>query len=276
MSKVFVVLSFFSSLLLAGEYAAAQEQEAETRVETSAKATETSSALSADEAPAPSPGRRRPGAFLGLSLGALSDIGENNQYKVLYGDEKRELGFFAGYYLWSYLVDFGLSFKLGYYNATGHPATGIDRSQLPIRGDLAENTQVDTSQEMQLSLIPVQFLGNVALSPFASRRVVLRAWFGPEWLYVQESVKPDLPSSVSGSAESSFVNKGWNQGTVFGTMLSISITGLEARSDYAMRSIGIDRTYISPFFEIVSTSNDKMGNFDRKNYGIAFNFESLR
>ncbi len=222
------------------------------------------------------PAKRRPGAFLGFSWAAVSDIGETNQYKVLYGDEKKELGFFAGYYLWTYLFDFGLAGKFGYYRASGHPVTGIDRNSLPIKGDLPASITADPSQSMELSLLPIQVLGNIALSPFASRRVVLRAWFGPEFLYVQESIKPDLPSTVSGGSDSSFVNKGWNQGFVYGAMLSIGITGLEARSDYAMRSIGIDRTYISPFLEVIKTNDDKMGNFDRKNYGIAFNFESLR
>lgn len=285
MSKSFLLLSLLGSLLPVGEDLAVARSREDGRslkmstalVEDNEVTADSSSQMTTEVGSSTPPEiRRKPGAFLGFSLAAVSDLGENNQYNVLYGDEKRELGFFAGYYLASYIVDLGLGLKLGYYNATGHPVTGLDRSQLPISGNLPENTEVDSSQEMELTLLPVQLLGNVAFSPFGSRRLVVRAWFGPEWLYVQESVKPDLPSSVGVGATSGFVNKGWNQGTVMGAMLSISITGLEARSDYAMRSIGIDRTYISPFFEVIKTTNDKLGNFDRKDYGIAFNFESLR
>jgi hypothetical protein len=59
-------------------------------------------------------------------------------------------------------------------------------------------------------------------------------------------------------------------------MASFGLTGLDARSDNSLRSLGVDRYYLSVFAENITTTSDKFGNFDRKNYGIAFSFEGLR
>ncbi len=221
--------------------------------------------------------RRRPGAYLGFGLEKPTRVGKLNHYDVLYGKKEVQPGFFAGYYLYSYLVDLGVGTSISYYNATGNPIKPSVGQSKPLKDDLPAGTLVDKQQEIQLTLIPVQFLIQAAISPFASRRIVLRGWAGPEFLWVQESLDAKLREGSTNSTETnSFVNKGWNRGTVAGAMLSISLTGIEPRSDYALASMGIDRIFISPFLEVVKTNDAKMGNFDRQAYGIAFSFESLR
>lgn len=222
-------------------------------------------------------GRRRPGAYVGLGVSRANEVGNLNYYEVLYGKKENQFNFFAGYYLYSYLVDFGLGTNVAYYSARGNPVKAIPGQSVPISGRLPAETVIDKGQEIELTLIPVQVLAQLAFSPFASRRIVLRAWAGLEQLYVQESLKPKLPSDANLSSDAkTYVNRGWNSGTVYGAMISISLSGLEPRSDFALKSLGIDRTFISPFIEIVKTNDAKMGNFDRQAYGIAFNFESLR
>lgn len=224
--------------------------------------------------------RRAPGAYFGLGLGKVTDLGKYNHYKIFYGSEKNMMLLHSGYYFFTKVVDFGASLKLGYYQATGHPLASLASLgglQPPIKEDLPANTVTDPNQKLELTLIPAQLLLNLAYSPFyQSRRLVLRGWFGVEFLRVEETLSADIPPDVSNSGVSKFTQSGWNQGVVTGGMLSISLSGLEPRSDYALRSMGIDRVYLSPFFEIVTTTDDKMGNYDRKTYGILIDFEGLR
>jgi|GEM_PF-2957266 hypothetical protein len=241
-----------------------------------------SAALEADLQPTPpnQPGiskRRRPGSTFGLGVGAVQEIGAFNHYEKFYGAPQRFGSFYAGYYLYSYFVDFGVMGKLGYYGDRGHPLKSLPAGEtVPLNKNLPDSIEVDKNQNLELTLIPAQVLLDLAISPLASRRIVLRGWVGYEQLYVQEVLKPNLPSGASSAEVSTYKSSGWNTGTVVGGMVSISLTGLEPRSDYALRAIGIDRTYISPYAEIVTTRDDRMGNYDRRIYGIAFSFESLR
>lgn len=218
-------------------------------------------------------GRRRPGATFGFGVFRPDNIGKYNHYNYLYGKERISPYFYGGYYLFSYLVDFGLVGRVGYYHAEGHPLAS--RPDLPLNKDLSEELK-DNNQKLGLTLIPTQIAAEVALSPFKTRWVVFRGWMGMEYLYVQETIEPDLPSSATTSSASTYTSSGWNQGLVTGVMASFSLTGLDARSDNSLRSLGIDRYYLSVFAENITTTRDKFGNFDRKNYGIAFSFEGLR
>ncbi len=221
--------------------------------------------------------RRRPSHFLSFGLGKVGDIGKYNHYDKLYGRTNKTGFFHAGYFLYTAAVlDLGLSGRFGYYSAKGHPLTSLNGQSTPVNGDLGD-VQTDSRQSIELTLVPVDILFNLAFSPFpVSRRLVIQGWIGPEFTFVQETLKPNIPSSSTVPANSSLVSKGWDQGIVTGVMLSISINGLEARSDYALKSIGIDRTYIGPYYEIVKTTNDHMGNYDRKEYGLSFIFQGLR
>ncbi|MBC7660388.1 MAG: hypothetical protein H7249_11870 [Chitinophagaceae bacterium] len=221
--------------------------------------------------------RRRPSSLLSFSLAKVQNLGENDHYQRLYGTPNK-MGFIqTGYYVYSNQVDIGFSAKFGYYNASGHPLTSLSGLSVPVKGDLPDSVQVDKKQSITMTLIPVQALFEAAYSPFpVSRRITFRGWIGPEFTFVQETLKPNLPTTTTAPAGTSLVSKGWNQGIVTGGMVSISITGVESRSDYALKSIGVDRTYISPFVEYMKTTNDKMGNLDRKIYGISITFEGLR
>jgi hypothetical protein len=218
-------------------------------------------------------GRRRPGATFGFGAVRPDNIGKYNHYEYLYGKERISPYFYGGYYLLSYLFDIGLVGRVGYYHAEGHPLA--ERPTLPFEQNL-ENELKDSNQKLGLTLIPTQISAEVALAPFKTRWVVFRGWMGMEYLYVQETIEPDLPSTATTSSASTYTSSGWNQGLVTGVMASFGLTGLDARSDNSLRSLGVDRYYLSVFAENITTTSDKFGNFDRKNYGIAFSFEGLR
>ncbi|HYX34048.1 MAG TPA: hypothetical protein VE954_13120 [Oligoflexus sp.] len=218
-------------------------------------------------------GRRRPGATFGFGATRPEKLGKFNHYNYLYGKEKVSPHFYGGYYLFSYLVDFGLVGRVGYYHAEGHPLAA--RPETPLKRDLVDELK-DENQKLGLTLIPTQLALEVAISPFKTRWVVFRGWMGMEYLYVQETIEPDLPSTSTTDTASTYTSSGWNQGIATGVMASFSLTGLDARSDNSLRSLGVDRYYLSFFLENVTTTRDKFGNFDRKNYGIAFSFEGLR
>jgi hypothetical protein len=219
-------------------------------------------------------GRRRPGATFGFGAFRPESIGKYNHYEYLYGKEKVAPYFYGGYYLFSYVVDLGIVGRVGYYHAEGHPLA--DRPvDLPVKRDL-QTERKDNNQKLGLTLIPTQLTAEIALSPFKTRWLVFRGWMGMEYLYVQETVEPNLPSTATTSSASTYTNSGWNEGLVTGVMASFSLTGLDTRSDKSLRSLGIDRYYLSLFAENITTTRDKFGNFDRKNYGIAFSFEGLR
>jgi hypothetical protein len=219
-------------------------------------------------------GRRRPAATFGFGATRPDNIGKYNHYEYLYGKERISPYFYGGYYLFSYLFDIGLVGRVGYYHAEGHPLAERP-TDLPLKRNL-ENEPRDENQKLGLTLIPTQISAEVALSPFKTRWVVFRGWMGMEYLYVQETIEPDLPSGSTSASASTYTSSGWNQGLVTGVMASFSLTGLDARSDNSLRSLGIDRYYLSIFAENITTTRDKFGNFDRKQYGIAFSFEGLR
>lgn len=225
--------------------------------------------------------RRAPSTIFGVGVGRPDTIGEYNHYEKIYGKFERMMSLQMGYYLYTYGIDIGVSAKFGYFSASGHPLRSLTANDVtletPLKRDIPDNFTTDPKQKVDLTLIPVQTLLELAYSPFpVSRRIVLRAYVGPEFLYVQETLKPNIPSTETVPAGTQLVSKGWNRGLVTGAMISISLNGIEARSDFALKSIGVDRTYISPFMEMVTTTNDKMGNYDRKIYGISLQFEGLR
>ncbi len=225
----------------------------------------------------PSYQRRKPSTILSFGLGQIQDMGKYDLYDRLYGAPAKMVYLQTGYYLYTFGIDIGVSARFGYYSDRGHPLKTLLGLDTPIRGKLPASAVTNPKQNIELTQIPVQALLELAYSPFpVSRRIVLRAWIGPEFLFVQEVLKPNLPANVPVPEGTSLVSKGWNRGLATGAMISISVNGIESRSDYALKSIGIDRTYISPFIEIVKTTSDKMGNSDRKVYGINLSFEGLR
>jgi hypothetical protein len=221
--------------------------------------------------------RRKPSTIFAFGFGQIQDLSEYNLYERLYGAKTNMYFLQSGYYFYSNEVDVGFSAKFGYYHDRGHPLTSIQGLEIPVKGNLPDSAVTDPKQSIDLTLIPLQALLELAYSPFpVSRRIVFRGWLGPEFLFVQEALRPNLPDNTTPPEGSSLVSKGWNRGLVTGAMISVSISGIESRSDYALGSMGIDRIYISPFLEIVKTTSDKMGNYDRKIYGINITFEGLR
>lgn len=218
-------------------------------------------------------GRRRPGATFGFGATRPDNIGKYNHYEYLYGNERYSPYFYGGYYLFSYIFDIGIVGRVGYYHAEGHPLA--ERPTLPLKGNLTTERR-DDNQKLGLTLIPTQVSAELALAPFKTRWVVFRGWMGIERLYVQETIEPNLPSSATSSSSSTYTSSGWNEGLATGVMASFSLTGLDARSDNSLRALGVDRYYLSLFAENITTTRDKFGNFDRKQYGIAFSFEGLR
>lgn len=225
--------------------------------------------------------RRKPSTLFGLGIGKPQEIGKYNHYEKIYGKIETIKQMQMGYFFWSNYIDVGVSAKFGYFNAAGNPlkslTSGDTTLATPLKGDIPDNFQTDPRQKVDLTLIPIQTLLEFAYSPFpVSRRIVFRGYIGPEFLYVQETLKPNIASTDEIPQGTQLVSKGWNQGLVTGAMVSICINGIEARSDYALKSIGVDRIYISPFMEVVKTTNDKFGNYDRNVYGISLQLEGLR
>ncbi len=220
-------------------------------------------------------GRRKPGSTFGFGVSRPTSIGKYNHYDYLYGKPRSFPTFYGGYYLGSYLFDFGIVGRSAYYSAQGHPLATRDSIQTPQKGDL-EGQLKDDNQKIALTLIPLQTTAELAISPFKVRWIVLRGWMGWEYLYVQETIEPSLASTTTNTSSGTYTSAGWNSGVVTGVMASFSMTGLDPRADYSMRALGIDRMYLSLSFDIVKTVQAKMGNFDRKTYGIAFSFEGLR
>lgn len=220
--------------------------------------------------------RRKPGAYLGFGLSKPTKIGVSDHFEKFYGAAPNFISVEAGYYLLSYYFDFGIISKISYAKAEGNPLKASQNITIPLKSDLPSGLDFDRSQRLELTMIPVDLRAEIGFSPFSSRRIVLRGWFGLDKTYIEETLKPKLPGSVSEANQANFLGKGWNSGLVKGAALSIALNGLEPRSDYALRSLGIDRTFVSPFVEIVNTQNERMGNFDRKSYGIGFSFESLK
>ncbi len=219
---------------------------------------------------------RRPGAYFGFGLSKINQLGDTNHFDYLYGSKPNLASLEAGYYVFSYLVDIGFFAKISYGKADGHPLKSSQNVTFPTPGDLPPDLALDQNQSLELTMIPLQIRSELAFSPFKSRRVVLRGWVGLERIFLEEVLKPKLSGNVNDAGSESYLHKGWNTGAVTGASISISLNGIEPRSDYALKALGIDKTYISPFLEVSKTQTKKMGNFDRKTYGIAFNFESLR
>lgn len=220
--------------------------------------------------------RRKPGGIFGLGVYRPEHIGKYQNFETLYGNTRYQPEFYAGYYLLSYFADIGLMFRGAYYTASGHPISSRKNLEIPNTKSL-DNVSLDKNQELKLVLIPLQLVGELAISPLPVRWLVLRGFWGYEWLYVQESIEPRIGSAKSVDREStSYAVAGYNEGMVLGATLSLSLTGIEPRSDYALQALGLDRMYINLSQSNVSTVKDKMGNFDRKGLSISFSFEALR
>lgn len=214
----------------------------------------------------------------GLGVAYLSDIGnEYNHYEKLFGKPNIYPEFWADYspLSWKWF-DLSLGLHIGYYRDTGHSAKRTEEQELQEGGlsrDLTDE-DVDKTQKSRLALIPVQGVASIGISPFTRRWIVANFWGGIGFTYVENTTEADLGSDVSQSDIQPYLNSGWNRERVLGASLSIDLSWISARDAYSLKVHGIEAIYLTPFYQKVVTSKNKVGIYDRTMLGLMFTFES--
>lgn len=221
----------------------------------------------------PWPGR---GYHFGIGAGQPQSIGgEYNFYEKLFNTPSWYPELWGEYYFLNYGLDLGLRMKLGYYSDQGYAATGLADEQLPLERDLAD-AEVARDQDSELTLIPAQLALVLSGSPFRQRWVVFQAWFGYQWLYVQNTMQAEDVASAGGEEVTPATNVGWNDEQVIGAAISFDLSWADQRSAYSMRVYGVSGIYLTPFVEITTTSKNRQGLYDRDVIGLMFTFETTR
>ena len=201
-----------------------------------------------------------------IGLGVPEFDNDLKYYSELYGSESRYPVLKIDKILYESWVMIGGSFGVGYYKDSGSAA----KKRQPEADD------VDPNEGLELTLIPVQltFLASVPVG--LGKLMVLDFWVGWENLYVQERRFFDVETEDDGGSEDEDeINKGHNDGTVLGIALNINMDWMERRSNWALRALGFQSVYFTPFIEFSATSNGRMGPFSRQVVGGMFSFEGI-
>ena len=201
---------------------------------------------------------------LELGAGRPTFTGDTKSYRELYGHPHPFIQFNIERALTSRYATLGLGGRAGLYKESGFAA------------DVADDSVVqDGASETELTLVPLQGVLVARLTPFAGRWLLVNAWAGPEWLYVQEVRAPvQGGAATTGGGDSVYVNKGFNRGLVTGASISIRLDPLDESAVSSLSILGYRSIYITPFYEII-TSTRNVGQFSRTNTGILFTFESM-
>ena len=127
----------------------------------------------------------------------------------------------------------------------------------------------DSTSRTKFKLYPLQLLGTLQFSPFASKWLSFDGWGGIERLFHSES------RLDSGSDGESYVNKGKKDFIVFGGAANLSLNFISYEATRSLRSMGISDMYFSGYFELSRALGSKEGlKLDRNTFGLAFTFES--
>ena len=195
-----------------------------------------------------------------------------NHYSLLFGAPELYPEVWGEYYFLHFGVDFGFRMKLAYYSDKGRPADNINATKFPYEADL-DHDNVDENQDSQLTLVPIETSLSVSYSPFFGRYLVFQAWFGHQFVYVENTMRPKQVSDAGESAQI-FLNQGWNRELTSGFALSIDLSWLEPRAAYAMNAYGVSGIFMTPFYERVDGRSTSYGVYDRETFGLMFTFES--
>lgn len=200
-----------------------------------------------------------------LSIGA-----DNNHYEKLFGSGSNYPEFWTDYNLlpigWGF--DFGVSFRAGLYRDSGKGAKSLASGEL---GD----SDVDTSQKSILTLIPIQAAANISFSPFANRFMVFNVWSGLSFTYVENTLQANLDDEIDQADVKPYVNSGFNQESITGASISFDMSSLDVRSAYSMKVYGISGVFLTPYVQIVTTIDNKVGVYDRTLLGVMLSFETM-
>ena len=265
----------------------------------------------APETPAPAVTNEEPKETLDLSGGrrnvlfgsyrvrvglAQPDFEKLLYYDKLYGDEDPYPMIAADWFFWDWYATMGLSFRAGFYTATGKAAKEIEK---PLQDITADDVQKDPNSKTNLTLIPLQVALTAEITPLRQKWLVVDGYIGLESLYYQEvRNSPETKASSAAliqtaaeteedtEADDALTNKGTKQLTVLGFSANILLNGLDGASANSMRgTMGLANIYLSPFIEYSRslssspTSGNKISknpDFSRTTMGIGFTFESVK
>lgn len=196
-------------------------------------------------------------------------------YDDLYGKAKIHPDMNLDYYFLDWYVTLGLGLHTSYYRASGKA------SQVASTGSgTLDPSQIDKDSDLELVLIPMQGVVTMEITPWKGSFITLNGWTGVERMFVQETRYPSADTggtsstSTDTSGSSTYVNKGWNEGTIIGASASLKMDYFD-RSTNSLEILGFRSVYITPYVTIAKTTKTKVAAFDRKTMGILFTFESI-
>lgn len=217
---------------------------------------------------------------IGIGAGQANFDEKYNHISRLYRSDRKTIPQGSvDYYFWDWYATMGISLRGGFLKTSGKAAK-LNSVTIPYDQDIQED-EVDPNSNTELTLIPLQLVGVIQMTPFSKRWIGLTGWMGAERQFVQEVRFPPDDKSKTGGTEKSDnpttrVNRGWNNGAVVGGGLSLRIDRLDTKSAASLRFMGIRAIYLMPYFEKVVLNTDKYGPFGHTTIGAMFTFESIR
>lgn len=204
-------------------------------------------------------------------------------YDEAYGSPSAYPSFDADWFAWDWYVTLGLKFGMGFYTDDGHAlkATGGKAKEDLQEEDVVEDENGKTS----LTLVPLQASLAAEMTPFSKKWLVLDGWIGIERIYWQEvrtgggsqSTTAAMIEETPATKDETLTNKGWKNGTVIGAAANILLNPIDEQGAASMRgSMGLGYIYLSPFMEIVRSTNKDGVSFGRKILGLGFTFETTK
>lgn len=227
---------------------------------------------------------------------AQPDFEKLRFYDKLYGDEEPYPTISADWFFWDWYATMGLSFRAGFYTATGKAAKEINK---PLQDITDADVEKDPNSKTNLTVIPLQIALTAEITPLRQKWLVVDSYIGFESLYFQEvRNSPDAPAASaaliqaaetkeSEESDDALTNKGTKQLTVLGFSANILLNGIDGgASANSMRgTMGLANIYLSPFIEYSraldrsptsSKALSKNPDFSRTTMGIGFTFESIK
>ncbi len=200
-------------------------------------------------------------------------------YDTLYGKTNYYPMFGSDWTPFDGYVGVGLSFRFGYYSAKGYASKlkeGTSAGSISDIQSLDEsNLEKDTTSSTELGVYPLQGLIHFSFTPFWDRKwAVLSGWAGMERFYYQEEL---LSKDASAATTSRVVAKGKREAMIFGAELALAMNWLDESTVHALKNpLGIGFVYAAPFFQTIKAQAAKGPSFGRTEFGVSFNFESIR
>jgi hypothetical protein len=194
----------------------------------------------------------------------------------LYGKDSEHISATGDWFPLDWWVNPGMAFRIGGYSASGKAALGSPTSQDIENG----NFEVDDSSKTTLLFIPMMAAAKIEMTPFRKKWIVLEGWFGYEygwWQETRDTSSSTTAASSSAGNDSVYTSKGNKSAVVFGGAVNLLLNWLDPRSVRSMvDTMGISDVYISPFFEVVKSTQTTGLQFSRNTIGLGFTFESAK